>query len=168
MREYFDVFGAVEPATGEKLFVTEMPQKKPRKKRLKKGDAPTPDPPKEKGVKSRQFNNFIQKLSEKYPLDHILLLCDRAWWHRSKYTVIPKNVTLFLIPPATPEMNPIEQIWRELRTMGFHNKYFETLIAVKENFEITALALTSEKIQSITQRDWLPCQPQKIANPVAA
>ena len=27
---------------------------------------------------------------------------------------IPENIELFYIPPYTPEMNPIEQIWKEL------------------------------------------------------
>jgi len=65
-------------------------------------------------------------------------------------------------------MNPIEQIWRELRTEGLHNKYFETLLAVHEAFETTVVALSPETIISITSRDWLPCQPPKIAKPVAA
>ncbi|MCL2798230.1 MAG: hypothetical protein FWD58_09300, partial [Firmicutes bacterium] len=39
-------------------------------------------------------------------------------WHDSQYTVIPENITLVSIPPYTPEMNPIEQLWREIRTKG--------------------------------------------------
>jgi transposase len=35
--------------------------------------------------------------------------------HKSKALVIPKNIRLLFIPPATPEMNPIEQIWKEIR-----------------------------------------------------
>ena len=31
------------------------------------------------------------------------------------------------IPPYTPEMNPIEQIWKQIRSMGFRNEIFHTL-----------------------------------------
>ena len=150
--------------------MVQMPPKKVSKKkgRKEKGEPPPTELSKEKGRKSLQFNAFMRELSDKYQNDHVVMLCDRAWWHKSKYTVIPQNITLFYIPPATPEMNPIEQIWRELRTMGFHNKYFETLLAVKENFDKTAAALTPEKVKSITSRDWLPCQPHKIAKSSAA
>ena len=30
------------------------------------------------------------------------------------HIIIPENIELFYIPPYTPEMNPIEQIWKEL------------------------------------------------------
>ena len=165
MREYFEVYGAVEPATGEKHFMVEMPEKKlPKKKGRKKKDEKPPDPePKEKGAKSRQFNKFLQQLSEKYIHDHIVILCDCAWWHKSQYNVIPKNITLFYIPPATPEMNPIEQIWREIRTKGFHNKYFDTLQEVKNNFELTVASISPETVKSITSRDWLPCNAKPAA-----
>ena len=37
---------------------------------------------------------------------------------------LPDNIVLFYIPPYTPEMNPIEQIWKEIRKRGFHNEVF--------------------------------------------
>ena len=167
MREYFDVFGAVEPETGGRHFYVQEPtkQKHPRKRgRRKKGEPPPQDPPKEKGAKSKAFNNFLSQLSEKYRNDLLVIACDNAWWHKSKYIVVPENIKLIYIPPYTPEMNPIEQIWREIRTLGFHNKYFKTLLAVKENFYETIAKLSPNKIKSITQRDWL-CRNAK---PIAA
>jgi len=165
VREYFDAYGAVEPETGDKHFHVEMPsEKQPRKRgRRKKGEPPPQDPPKEKGAKSRAFNNFLRQLSDKYPTDFLVIACDNAWWHKSQYTVIPENIRLIYIPPYTPEMNPIEQIWREIRTMGFHNKYFKTLLKVKENFYETIANLSPDKIKSITQRDWLPSSVKSIA-----
>ncbi len=56
-----------------------------------------------------------------------VLVCDGAAWHTSSTMVIPENITIVNIPPYTPEMNPIEQIWRELRTKGFKNEVFQTL-----------------------------------------
>jgi hypothetical protein len=50
-----------------------------------------------KGAKSRKMNEFIKKLSEQYKHDHIVLVCDNAWWHKSKYTKIPKNVSIEVI-----------------------------------------------------------------------
>ena len=32
------------------------------------------------------------------------------------------DIVLFHIPPYTPEMNPIEQIWKEIRKRGFRNE----------------------------------------------
>lgn len=68
------------------------------------------------------MNVFLRELSHRFPEDHILLCCDGAAWHKSKALQVPANITLFHIPPYTPEMNPIEQIWRELRCQGFRNE----------------------------------------------
>lgn len=156
--EYFDVYGAVEPKTGDFVYSLVCKDKECRsghKGRPPKNAPPPPVIPKEKGAKSRLLNAFMQKLCDTYPNNHIILICDNAWWHKSKYTVIPENITLVFIPPYTPEMNPIEQVWRELRTAGFHNEYFKTLRAVETRFHDTVKMTKPETLQSITQRYWM-------------
>ena len=53
------------------------------------------------------MNVFLEKLSEQYPDNVIVLCCVGAAWHKSGTLVIPDNIKLFYIPPYTPEMNPI-------------------------------------------------------------
>lgn len=72
-------------------------------------------------------NIFLEKRSEQYPDDIILLVCDGAAWHKSKALRCPENIQLLSIPPYTPEMNPIEQIWKQIRSMGFRNEVFNSL-----------------------------------------
>ena len=73
------------------------------------------------------MNLFLTQLSEQYPDDVILLCCDSAAWHTPGGLHLPDNIVLFYIPPYTPEMNPIEQIWKEIRKRGFHNEVFASL-----------------------------------------
>ena len=68
---------------------------------------------------------------------------------------IPENIELFYIPPYTPEMNPIEQIWKELRITGFRNEVFATLEKVVDRLCDTICTLTSDTIKSITRRSWI-------------
>ena len=68
---------------------------------------------------------------------------------------IPENIELFYIPPYTPEMNPIEQIWKELRITGFRNEVFATLEKVVDRLCDTSCTLTSDTIKSITRRSWI-------------
>ena len=68
---------------------------------------------------------------------------------------IPENIELFYIPPYTPEMNPIEQIWKELRITGFRNEVFATLEKVVDRLCDTICTLTSDTIRSITRRSWI-------------
>ena len=88
IREYRYVYGSVEPLTGESCFLV-MPY-----------------------CNTVCMNIFLEELSKKYPDDVILLCCDGAAWHKANALSIPENIRLFFIPPYTPEMNPIKQIWK--------------------------------------------------------
>jgi hypothetical protein len=42
---------------------------------------------------------------------HAVLLLDRAGWHTTGKLVWPDNVTPIFLPPRSPELNPVEQVW---------------------------------------------------------
>ena len=80
---------------------------------------------------------------------------DGAAWHKSGTLQIFPNLELMFIPPYIPEINPIEQIWRELRARGFHNEVFQTLEKAVDRLCNTICNLTAETIHSITCRSWI-------------
>ena len=131
IREYRYAYGAVEPKTGESFFLI-LPQ-----------------------CNTDCMNIFLAELSKLFPTDIILLAVDGASWHTSNGIVIPDNIALFYLPPCTPEMNPIEQIWEEIRKLGFKNEIFQTLEKVIDRLCDVICSLTSETIMSITGRDWI-------------
>lgn len=131
IREYRYVYGAVEPLTGENFFLV-LPY-----------------------CNTENMNVFMEELSKEYKEDLLLLACDGASWHKSIKLKIPENIRITHIPPYTPEMNPIEQIWKQLRSMGFKNEVFRTLEHVVDRLCSTINALTKEKIKRITHRDWI-------------
>ena len=101
------------------------------------------------------MNIFLRELSKRYSEDIILLCCDGAAWHKSATLELPENIVLFLIPPYTPEMNPIEQIWKEIRKRGFRNEVFATLEKVVDRLCDTIRSLSPQVVSSITGRDWV-------------
>jgi putative transposase len=101
------------------------------------------------------MNIFLQELSATYPDEFILLVADGASWHKSKALDIPKNIKIIHLPPYTPEMNPIEAIWKEIRKRGFRNEIFQTLEKVVDRLCETIRSLTKADTQSITGRDWI-------------
>ena len=101
------------------------------------------------------MNVFLRELSKAYDNDFILVVCDGAAWHKSRTLVLPENIELFYLPPATPEMNPIEQIWKEIRKRGFKNEVFPTLEKVVDRLCDTIISLTNADITSITGRRWI-------------
>ena len=68
---------------------------------------------------------------------------------------IPENIELFHIPPYTPEMNPIEQIWKEIRKCGFRNEVVATLRKVMDRLSDTICSLSNQTVASITGRTWI-------------
>ncbi len=131
IREYYYAFGAVEPMTGNHFFLV-LPY-----------------------CDTIHMNYFLEELSKAFPKDQILLVCDGAAWHKSKGLRVPDNIKLLFIPPYTPEMNPIEQIWKQLRSMGFRNEVFKSLSHVLDRLCVTINNLTHDMIKSITLRQWI-------------
>jgi len=101
------------------------------------------------------MNAFFQELSKAYTNDLILMVSDGAAWHKSKGLEIPKSIEIFPLPPYTPEMNPIEQIWKEIRKRGFKNEISQTLNKVVDRLCETICSLSNDTVKSITGRDWL-------------
>ncbi len=101
------------------------------------------------------MNVFLDELSRAYMNDVILLVCDGAAWHKALGLKIPDNIRLLFIPPYTPEMNPIEQIWKELREKGFLNEVFASLEKVVDRLCNVINQLTTETVKSITHREWI-------------
>ncbi len=57
---------------------------------------------------------------------HAVLLLDRAGWHTTDDLVVPKNLTLIFLPPRSPELNPVENVWQFMRHNWLSNRVFET------------------------------------------
>ena len=131
IREYRYVYGAVEPKTGESFFLI-FPY-----------------------CNTDCMNVFLAELAKVYPNDRIMLICDGAMWHKANSLIIPEQISLIFIPPYTPEMNPIEQIWKEIRKRGFRNEVFQSLEKVVDRLCEVIQKLPASVIQSITGRQWI-------------
>ena len=131
IREYRYAYGAVEPQSGESFFLV----------------LPWCD--------TICMNVFLAELSKSYPNDYIVLVADGARWHTSRGLIVPNNIEIITLPPYTPEMNPIEQIWSWLRRHGFRNEVFTTLEDVVERLCSTIRSLSAATVKSITHRDWI-------------
>lgn len=88
---------------------------------------------------------------------HAVLLLDRAGWHTTAALAIPKNITMVLLPPRSPELNPVEIIWQYLRQNWLSNRVFETYEDILEAAcdAWQRLMLQPETITSIGYQDWI-------------
>jgi len=100
---------------------------------------------------------LLRELAAQSPKDYIMLVADNAAWHHSSSLIAQENIDIFPLLPYTPELNPIEKIWDELREKGFRNTIFQTLSAVADQLcdTLTTLMQDKERVRSITHRQYL-------------
>ena len=85
-----------------------------------------------------------------------VLLLDRARWHTTTRLVWPANITPILLPPRSPELNPVEQVWQFLRANFLSNRVFDTYGAILDAAcdAWNSLMALPQTITSIGLRDW--------------
>lgn len=96
-------------------------------------------------------------LSSRYPDEHIALFVDGAASHRTDRLAVPNNISLVTLPPYSPQLNPIENLWKVTRQRFFPNLDFETMDHLEENLADTLLHLeqSPEIVRSATGYSWL-------------
>ena len=81
----------------------------------------------------------LEQILQTYPNQKILLLWDRAPWHRGSAIrrVLEANprLEIMLFPVAAPELNPQEHVWKATRHVVSHNHHEPKLLGLADRFE---------------------------------
>jgi transposase len=129
-RENFYLYGAVEPLTGESFFLefTHLD-----------------------GV---CFERFVQEFATAYPEDFHILQMDNGKFHDSQQLQIPENVIFLFQPPHTPEVNPIERLWLEIKR-GLRWECFSSLEELRVALRKELKKLSKEIVASVTGYEFI-------------
>ena len=57
---------------------------------------------------------------------HAVLIVDQAGWHLTPKLAIPDNITVLALPPRSPELNPVENVWQFMRDNWLSNRIFKS------------------------------------------
>lgn len=98
------------------------------------------------------MDTFLKILSTQQSDERIVLCMDKAAWHTTKQLQVPANIRIWFLPPYSPELNPVELIWRELRGKYFNNRTFQSLDDVDEHlvYAINDYTKDQNKIKQLT------------------
>ena len=98
------------------------------------------------------MNLFLGHVAHEFGDHFIIMQMDRAGWHRAKDLVIPENIRVLPQPAHSPELNPVEHIWDDLREKRFHNHVFPSLDAVEATLVdgLRELMADQERVRSMT------------------
>jgi len=110
------------------------------------------------GVNTEAMNEHLKEISTQVAEGaHAVLICDGAGWHQTGGRLkLPGNITLLALPPYSPELNPMENVWQYLRANKLCGLVWDSYEAIVDacqeawNFLIE----DKEQIKSIGIRQW--------------
>lgn len=104
---------------------------------------------------------FLEEVATRHPDQFVLLVLDGAGWHQAADLTIPDNMRLVRLPPSSPELNPAEHLWEEIREKWFSNLVFRDLDGVEDVLEdsLRTLELDANRVASLAGFDWLKSIP---------
>jgi transposase len=130
--EWVYLYAAVEPATGASAALV----------------APN--------VNAGTMNAFLAILdAERRPGEHFVLIMDGAGWHKAKDLRLPDGVTVLLLPPYSPELNPVENLWHYIRSHYLSNRSYADYDALLAAGTDAYRRLTPEVIKSVCRCPYL-------------
>ena len=121
-------------------------------------------------AKPEMFNysttiDSIRSFIDKHPAPvgkKYALVMDNAPWHKKtkrlvydeaqlEYTDILENVVFIMLPPYSPDLNPIEQVWRITRRENTHNTFFTSLSVLESTVDsaFASWAVPNDQLRSL-------------------
>ena len=103
IREYTSVYAAVAPKEGKMVSLI-LPS-----------------------AETAMMNLFLEHVSRTFSDYFLVIQMDQAGWHHACDLIIPENIRLISQPAYSPELNPVEHVWDEIREKAFPNRIFSSL-----------------------------------------
>lgn len=95
------------------------------------------------------FQIFLNEMSKNRPEEFKVIVLDNGAFHKGKALKIPNNIVLLFLPPYSPELNPAELVWLNMKRK-MTNKIYKTMEELKIELEIIVKShITKEFIISL-------------------
>lgn len=97
---------------------------------------------------------FLIELKKKHLEKNVVVVIDNAPCHRPKVLHTISGVTLIYLPPYSPELNPVERFFEELRR-ATANELFTTIENLEETLTKAINSWTPEKLKELCGYEWI-------------
>lgn len=101
------------------------------------------------------MNIFLDKFSTQTKGETSTIVMDGAAWHKSKGLVVPNNIQILLLPPYSPELNPVERLWLYIKNKLIKNKIYSSLEQLYNAVSDFIAQLTTNTVKSICSVNYL-------------
>ena len=108
-------------------------------------------------VDTPAMNLHLAEISAQVAADaHAVVILDQAGWHGAKALRVPDNISLLPLPPYSPELNPVENLWQFIKHNFLNARIFASYDAIVAACcdAWNRLRAIPGQIRSITTRDW--------------
>jgi len=109
-------------------------------------------------VNTNAMNLHLLEISRHVaPGAHAALVLDGAAWHQTGGRLkVRESISLLSLPPYSPELNPVENIWQYLKQNFLSNRLFDTYDEIVDACcsAWKTLVAAPDRIRSIAQREW--------------
>jgi len=100
-------------------------------------------------INTDNLNKFLEEFKEFLGDKEVVLIMDNASFHKSKRLKIPKGISIEYIPPYSPELNPIERVFQEIKK-HFKNLIFDNIDEMIEKLSEVLNTFSMEKLKNLT------------------
>jgi len=85
------------------------------------------------------------------------IVVDGAAWHQAHLSEKFNNVSIIKLPPYSPELNPIEQVWQWLRQNELANRCFSGYKNIVDEYSRAWNVFISDvsRVIKLCSRDWI-------------
>ena len=129
-RQAFYLYGIVEPKTGDSFFYEFS------------------------HLDSMCFQQFLHLIAQTFPQSLNVIQLDNSSAHTAHHLVIPDNIVLLFQPAHSPELNPIERVWQDIK-VDLKGDVFETLDDLRTAVREVLGYLTPEWLASLSGYPYL-------------
>ena len=100
---------------------------------------------------------FLRITARTFAAEHCVMFLDRAGWHTATTLRVPRSLTLCPLPARSPELNPVESLWKHIRENYFGQKAIDSLQEVETRLcnAFGALGEEPEVVKSLCGYGWI-------------
>ena len=106
-------------------------------------------------VNTEMMQIYLDEFSASLGDEKSILIMDQAGWHKSKALNIPANIEIWFLPPYSPELNPVERLWKFIKFNTLHNRLYDSLGQLERRIVDFFSTLTNEILMKLSSCSYI-------------
>ena len=106
-------------------------------------------------VDTECMNVWLEQFNKCIGGKEVMLVMDGAGWHKSKGLKVPSNIKVIFLPPYSPELNPVERLWKFIKDNTIKNRIFDDVESLADHISNFIRTLDNATTLSVCKVNYL-------------